>query len=124
MTKKFELLLLKHPIKSSQPEYSRTVCLVYWNLTNITDEFDVSDIITFVSRLELEAKPFDSSYRGADYAKFASNDSYDLSCFFADKANELFLSIVCNNPSAKNKLAVLIKDLENLEQGNILQAKG
>ncbi|HEY4360281.1 MAG TPA: hypothetical protein VGN17_04910 [Bryobacteraceae bacterium] len=115
--KKFELMTIEHPAKRGSSASDKTAVLVYWTLANQADEFDAFDIMTFAWSLGLDTTQFDSTYRGADYAKFATNEKYDLSLFFADKANEVFLSVICHSKEAKKQLDGALHNLQQVKEG-------
>ena len=99
----------------------KNVVIININLNNPKGEFNVNDIIVFFVKLKLDYTLFDLSYTSVDYVGFVSNDDYDVSFFFVEPVNTIYMSIVCNSSEAKQKLDKLIEDMKNVEEGKFLE---
>jgi len=132
MTKKFNLHIFQNEPEPSVARLGgrslvssqKPVFLVRWCLTDKDDEFDRNDIIAFVLRLGLTEELFDHLYRGVNYSIHSANKDYELSLFYSDIANEIFISIICNNSAAKEKVAALLKEVEELDHDDLLHLEG
>jgi|SRR3989344_3747173 len=106
--------------KLSYIKSKKIVVLINIDLNNPKGEFHVNDISEFFIRLDLDCTLFDHSYTSVDYVGFVSNNNYDVSFFFVEPANTIYMSVVCNNKKAKRKLDKLISDMKKVEQDQFL----
>lgn len=83
--------------------------------------FELDDIGAFIHRLKLDDREFDNVYSGYDIAQYVTNEHYNLSFFYVEDANQIFISITWKNDKSKKLLFNLIEEVKELNDDQMLK---
>jgi hypothetical protein len=91
------------------------VILAHIALNGKTNEFSRSDIINLFEQFGINSTPFDLIYVDANAHDFISSADYDISFVFCEKANIIFLTIVCKSKNAKQRMLKQLDKFSKIE---------
>ena len=93
--------------------HGRTAVTMIWSFGKKEGEFERNDIMDFVKRLRLPMDPFDHVFSGYPITLYVENDNHQLSFFYSDLSNEIFVSVICKDAASRSELAEALKPLRS-----------